>query len=461
MTKIGRYFQVTRLNSREDIIALRHSLMNERQLPDKQTLKVCCGTACRATGSLKVIDAIKEEAKMEGDPHSLIEGMLLCAYAVGASYGFIYVRHEYPLAVKNLGIALKQARELGLLGENILGSGFSFDISIREGGGAFVCGEETALLASIEGKRGFPQQKPPFPAESGVWSYPTCINNIEPFANAPYIIVNGSGSFASLGTEKSKGTKVFALTGKIKNTGLIEVPMGITLREIIYDIGGGILRDKKFKAIQTGGPSGGCIPAHLIDLKIDFDSLFEAGSMMGSGGLVVMDETDCMVDVAKFFLSFTQQESCGKCPPCRIGTFQMLQILERITSGEGMLGDIERLEQIGSMVKEGSLCGLGKTAPNPVLSTIKYFREEYEEHINNKYCRAKVCKGPGLYSIDVEQCFLCGLCKEACAFDAIKEYKNRFFIEQDYRTKCKACYLACPIDAVKIEKVDYKEELKV
>lgn len=623
-----------RLNSREDIIALRHSLINERQELSSQKLKICCGTACRATGSLKVIDAIKQEAKkvgkdldivttgcqglcqkgplmkvepqgyfyqrvsashapkiigntliagfpvrellyrdniitnpienmeevpfykkqmrlvlrnneridpgniydyifydgylaiekaaftmtpesvveeikesglrgrggagfptgikwdavrcagnktkiivangdegdpgafmdrsiMEGDPHSLIEGMLLCAYAVGASYGFIYVRHEYPLAVKNLGIALKQARELGLLGKNILGSGFSFDISIREGAGAFVCGEETALLASIEGKRGFPQQKPPFPAESGAWSYPTCINNIETFANVPYIIANGSGSFAVLGTEKSKGTKVFALTGKIKNTGLIEVPMGITLREIIYDIGGGILSNKKFKAIQTGGPSGGCIPAHLIDLKIDFDSLFEAGSMMGSGGLVVMDETDCMVDVAKFFLSFTQQESCGKCPPCRIGTFQMLQILERITSGEGMQGDIERLQQIGSMVKEGSLCGLGKTAPNPVLSTIKYFREEYEEHINNKYCRAKVCRGPGLYSIDVEQCFLCGLCKEACAFDAVKETKDKFFIDMDYCTKCKACYLACPIDAVKIEKVDYKEELKV
>jgi len=623
-----------RLNNREDIIALRQGLINERQASDRQKLKVCCGTACRATGSLKVIDAIKEEAKkagrdvdivttgcqglcqkgplmkveplgyfyqrvsashvpkvigntliagfpvrellyrdniitspiekmeevpfyrkqmrlvlrnneridpgniydyisydgylaiekaiftmapeavveeikksglrgrggagfpagikwdavrhaaskikiivangdegdpgafmdrsiMEGDPHGLIEGMLLCAYAVGASYGFIYVRHEYPLAVKNLGTALKQARDLGFLGENILGTGFSFDISAREGAGAFVCGEETALMASIEGKRGFPQQKPPFPAEKGVWSYPTCINNIETFANVPFIIANGSENFTSLGTERSKGTKVFALTGKIKNTGLIEVPMGITLREIIYEIGGGIWHDKKLKAVQTGGPSGGCIPAHLIDLQIDFDSLFEAGSMMGSGGLVVMDETDCMVDVAKFFLSFTQQESCGKCPTCRIGTYQMLQILERITSGEGMSGDIERLEQIGNMVKAGSLCGLGKTAPNPVLSTIKYFREEYEEHITNKYCRAKVCRGPGLYSIDVDECFLCGLCKEACVFDAVKEYKNRFFIDQDYCTKCKACYLACPIDAVKIEKVDSQKELKV
>jgi NADH:ubiquinone oxidoreductase subunit F (NADH-binding)/(2Fe-2S) ferredoxin len=396
--------------------------------------------------------AFMDRSIMEGDPHSLLEGMLLCAYAIGAKYGFVYVRHEYPLAVKNLGIALKQARELGFLGENILGSGFSFDISIRQGAGAFVCGEETALLVSIEGKRGFPQQKPPFPAEKGLWSYPTCINNIETFANVPYIIANGSENFASLGTERSKGTKVFALTGKIKNTGLIEVPMGITLREIIYDIGGGILHDKKFKAVQTGGPSGGCIPAHLIDLQIDFDSLFEAGSMMGSGGLVVLDETDCMVDVARFFLSFTQQESCGKCPPCRIGTFQMLQILERITSGEGMPGDIERLQQMGNMVKEGSLCGLGKTAPNPVLSTIKYFREEYEEHIYSKHCMAKVCRGLGIYRIDMDECFLCGLCKEACAFDAVKETRDKFFIDMDYCTKCRACYDACPIDAVKIEK---------
>lgn len=405
--------------------------------------------------------AFMDRSIMEGDPHSLIEGMLLCAFAVGARYGFIYVRHEYPLAVKNLGIALKQARDLGLLGENILGSEFSFDISIREGAGAFVCGEETALLASIEGKRGFPMQKPPFPAEKGVWSYPTCINNIETFANVPYIIANGSENFARLGTEKSKGTKVFALTGKIKNTGLIEVPMGITLREIIYEIGGGILHDKKLKAVQTGGPSGGCIPAELIDLQIDFDSLFEAGSMMGSGGLVVMDETDCMVDVTKFFLSFTQQESCGKCPPCRIGTYQMLQILERITKGEGVPGDIERLENMGNMIKEGSLCGLGKTAPNPVFSTIKYFREEYEEHINKRFCRANVCKGIGEYSIDMDKCFLCGLCKEACAYDAIKEYRNSFFVDMDYCIKCKACYDACPIDAVKIEPAGCQKEAKV
>lgn len=405
--------------------------------------------------------AFMDRSIMEGDPHSLIEGMLLCAYAAGAGYGFIYVRHEYPLAVKNLNIAIKQARDLGLLGENILGSDFSFDISIREGAGAFVCGEETALLQSIEGRRGFPVQKPPFPAESGVWSYPTCINNIETLANIPYIIAYGSSNYASLGTDRSKGTKVFALTGKIKNTGLIEVPMGITLKEIVYEIGGGILNNRRLKAVQTGGPSGGCIPAEHLDLRIDFDSLFEAGSMMGSGGLVVMDEDDCMVDVAKFFLSFTQQESCGKCPTCRIGTYQMLQILERITKGEGIPGDIERLGSIGNMIKEGSLCGLGKTAPNPVLSTIKYFREEYEEHINKRFCRANVCKGLGRYSIDMDKCFLCGLCKEACAYDAVKEYKNSFFVDMDYCVKCKACFDVCPVDAVKIEPAGYKKEAKV
>ena len=362
------------------------------------------------------------------------------------------MRHEYPLAVKNLEIAIHQARELGLLGENILGSGFSFDIIIREGAGAFVCGEETALLASIEGRRGFPVQKPPFPAERGVWSRPTCINNIETLANVPYIIQHGSDAFAKMGTERSKGTKVFALTGKIKNTGLIEVPMGITLREIVYDIGGGILRDKKFKAIQTGGPSGGCIPADMIDLKVDFDSLTEAGSMMGSGGMVVLDETNCMVDMAKFFLSFTQQESCGKCPPCRVGTYQMLQILERITRGEGVPEDLTKLEYMGRTIKEGSLCGLGKTAPNPVLSTLKYFREEYEEHIHDKYCRANVCKGTGAYTIIQEECIRCGLCKPVCAFDAIVETSERFYVDGDYCTRCKACFDVCPTDAVKIMK---------
>ncbi len=414
----------------------------------------------RAANSVRIVVANGDEGDpgafmdrsiMEGDPHSLIEGMLLCGYAVGAKYGFVYVRHEYPLAVKNLGVALQQARETGFLGKNILGTGFDFDISIREGAGAFVCGEETALLMSIEGRRGYPEQKPPFPAEKGLWSYPTCLNNIETFANVPYIISVGSESYSKLGTEGSKGTKVFALTGKIKNTGLIEVPMGITLREIIYEIGGGILNNRKFKAIQTGGPSGGCIPSELLDLKVDFDSLFSAGSMMGSGGMVVLDEDNCMVDIAKFFLTFTQQESCGKCPPCRIGTYQMLQILDRITKGRGEPEDIDRLEKMGRKIIEGSLCGLGKTAPNPVLSTIKYFREEYEEHIHSKYCRARACKGLGIYSIDMEQCFLCGLCKQACAFDAIKEYRSRFFIDMDYCTKCKACFDVCPINAVIIK----------
>jgi NADH:ubiquinone oxidoreductase subunit F (NADH-binding)/(2Fe-2S) ferredoxin/NAD-dependent dihydropyrimidine dehydrogenase PreA subunit len=404
--------------------------------------------------------AFMDRSIMEGDPHSLLEGMLLCAYAIGARYGFIYVRHEYPLAVKNLTIALKQSKELGLIGENILGAGFSFDISIREGAGAFVCGEETALLASIEGRRGFPSQRPPFPAEEGIWSYPTCINNIETFANVPYIIANGSENFAKMGTERSKGTKVFALAGKIKNTGLIEVPMGITLKEIIYDIGGGILHDKKLKAVQTGGPSGGCIPAELMDIQVDFDSLFDVGSMMGSGGMVVMDEDDCMVDVAKYFLSFCQSESCGKCPPCRIGTYQMLQILEKITSGNGEEGDIEKLEKLGRLVKEGSLCGLGGTAPNPVLTTIRYFREEYEEHIHDKYCRAKVCT-LGEYKIDTDECFLCGLCKEACAFDAVKETRRNFFIDMDCCTKCKACYIACPIGVVKIEKAESTQKVAI
>ncbi len=407
--------------------------------------------------------AFMDRSIMEGDPHSLIEGMMLCAYAVGARYGFVYVRHEYPLAVKNLNIAISQARALGILGENILGSGFHFDIAVREGAGAFVCGEETALLASLEGRRGFPIQKPPFPAERGVWSYSTCINNIETLANVPTIILKGSDAYAAMGTDRSKGTKVFALTGKIKNTGLIEVPMGITLREIIYDIGGGILGDKKFKAIQTGGPSGGCIPAELLDLEVDFDSLIEAGSMMGSGGMVVMDESDCMVDVAKYFLSFTQQESCGKCPPCRVGTYQMLQILERITSGNGKPEDLGRLERMGHWIKDGSLCGLGKTAPNPVLSTLKYFREEYEAHIRDQHCGANVCKGVGAYVINQQECIRCGLCKKACAFDAVVETRERYYVDRDYCTQCRACYDACPVDAVKIMKqrhVRLEEEFK-
>lgn len=398
--------------------------------------------------------AFMDRSIMEGDPHSLLEGMALCAYAINARYGIIYVRHEYPLAVKNLGIAIKQAEEMGLLGKNILGTDFSFKVDIREGAGAFVCGESTALVASIEGERGFPRPRPPRLSEprGGAWGYPSNLNNIETYACVPVIVEQGSDYFLSIGTRTSPGTKVFALTGKVKNTGLVEVPMGITLREIIFDIGGGILGDKKFKAIQTGGPSGGCIPASYLDLPVDFDSLASVGSMMGSGGMVVMDEDTCMVDVAKFFLSFTQSESCGKCPPCRIGTYQMLQILKRITSGKGEPGDIQRLVDLGKNIQKASLCGLGQSAPNPVLSTIKYFREEYEEHIYDKYCRANACSGMGVFLIDQTECFRCGLCKQACAFNAVIETRNSFIIDRTACTQCKACYTACPIKAVKIRK---------
>ncbi|MCG6551335.1 MAG: NADH-quinone oxidoreductase subunit NuoF [Candidatus Magnetominusculus sp. LBB02] len=398
--------------------------------------------------------AFMDRSIMEGDPHGLIEGMLLCAYAIKAQYGFIYVRHEYPLAVVNLRHAIKQAQEMGFLGENILGTDFTCHMDVREGAGAFVCGESTALVASIEGDRGFPRPRPPRLSESGggLWGYPSNLNNIETYACVPHIIEHGAAWFKSIGTETSPGTKVFALTGKVKNTGLVEVPMGITLREIIYDIGGGILDGKKFKAVQTGGPSGGCLPEEHLDLKVDFDSLTKAGSMMGSGGMVVMDEDTCVVDVAKFFLSFTKEESCGKCPPCRVGTYQMLEILQRITTGKGEPEDIVRLEKIAHLVVKGSLCGLGQGAPNPILSTLKYFREEYEEHVHDKYCRAKVCSGLGTFTIDHVECFLCGLCKQACAFGAVKESRRAYFIDQDVCTKCKACFTACPIGAVKIGK---------
>jgi NADH-quinone oxidoreductase subunit F/NADP-reducing hydrogenase subunit HndC len=398
--------------------------------------------------------AFMDRSIMEGDPHSLLEGMLLCAYAIEAKYGMIYVRHEYPLAVKNLQKAIAQAEEMGLLGENILGTDFTFTMDIREGAGAFVCGESTALVASIEGERGFPRCRPPRLSEyeGGAWGYPSNLNNIETYACVPPIVDQGAGWFKTIGTENSPGTKVFALTGKVKNTGLVEVPMGITLREIIYDIGGGILDNKKFKAVQTGGPSGGCIPEKHLDMSVDFDSLWEVGSMMGSGGMVVMDEETCMVDVSKFFLSFTQSESCGKCPPCRIGTYHMLQILERITGGKGVPEDIDELERLGKHIVENSLCGLGQSAPLPVLSTLKHFRHEYEEHVYEKYCRSNVCRGTGLYTIDQQECFLCGLCKKACAFDAVTETRSRYFINQDNCTQCRACYTACPIKAVKIEK---------
>jgi len=399
--------------------------------------------------------AFMDRALMEGDPHSVIEGMLINAYAIGAQYGYIYVRHEYPLAVKNLGIAIKQAEELGLLGRNILGSGLDFSLEIKEGAGAFVCGESTALVASIEGERGMPRPRPPRLSEAagGLWGMPTNLNNVETFANVPTIIIKGLDYYTSIGTANSKGTKVFALTGKIKNTGLIEVPMGITLREIIFDIGGGMLNpDKKFKAVQTGGPSGGCIPAQFLDMPADFDTLAGVGSIMGSGGMVVLDEDDCMVDVAKYFLSFTKSESCGKCPPCRVGTWQMYEVLDRITAGLGVDGDIERLEKMGELIVSGSLCGLGNSAPNPVLSTIKYFREEYEEHIRDNYCRAKRCQGLGTFRIHQEHCIHCGMCKEACAFDAVVEMRESFTIDQDYCTKCKACFSVCPTKAIEIER---------
>ena len=399
--------------------------------------------------------AFMDRSLMEGDPHSVLEGMIINAYAIGAQHGYLYVRHEYPLAVKNLGIAIQQARALGLLGKNILGSGLDFDCEIKEGAGAFVCGESTALVASIEGQRGMPRPRPPRLSEAagGLWGMPTNLNNVETFANVPTLFTKGLDYYINIGTEKSKGTKVFALTGKIKNTGLIEVPMGITLREIIFDIGGGMLNpDKAFKAVQTGGPSGGCIPAQFLDLKVDFDTLAAVGSIMGSGGMVVMDEDDCMVDVAKYFLSFTKSESCGKCPPCRVGTWQMYEILEKITTGKGEKGDIELLEKMGKLIVAGSLCGLGNSAPNPVLSTIKYFREEYEEHVNDKFCRAKRCQGLGMFRIRPEHCILCGLCKTACAFDAVVELRDRFYIDQDYCTKCKACYGVCPTQAIVVEK---------
>lgn len=428
----------------------------------------------RAPGRIKMVIANGDEGDpgafmdrsiMEGDPHSLLEGMIICAYAIDARYGFIYVRHEYPLAIKTLKHAIQQAKDIGLLGENILGTGFEFSIEIREGAGAFVCGEATSLVASVEGRRGFPRARPPRVSEvgGGPWGYPANLNNVETFACIPPIIEKGADWFLSIGTQGSPGTKVFSLAGKVKNTGLVEVPMGITLREIIFDIGGGIIGNRKFKAVQTGGPSGGCIPEQHLDLPVDFDSLWKVGSIMGSGGMVVMDEDTCMVDVAKYFLAFTQEESCGKCPPCRIGTYHMLQILRKITSGEGEKGDIEELERLGNLVIAGSLCGLGKSAPNPVLTTIRYFRNEYEEHVREKYCRANVCN-IGVFTISQEECILCGLCKQSCAFDAVRETRKGFFIDRDYCTQCRACYPVCPVNAVKIVRKPFarlEEEFKL
>jgi NADP-reducing hydrogenase subunit HndC len=393
--------------------------------------------------------AFMDRSVLEGDPHALLESMTIAGYAIGASQGYIYVRAEYPIAVDRLRIAIKQSREMGLLGDDIFGSGFSFDIDLRLGAGAFVCGEETALMVSIEGNRGEPRPRPPFPAQKGLFGKPTILNNVETYANIPQIILNGSKWFASMGTERSKGTKVFALGGKIKNTGLVEVPMGTTLREIIEEVGGGIPNGKKFKAAQTGGPSGGCIPMEHYDIPIDYDNLIAIGSMMGSGGLIVMDETDCMVDIAKFFLEFTVEESCGKCTPCRIGTKRMLEILDKITKGQATLEDVDRLEELCDYIKANSACGLGQTAPNPVLSTLKFFRDEYNAHIIDKTCPAGVCKALLSYYIDSEKCRGCTICARNCPVQAISgSVKNPHIIDLDKCIKCGVCMEKCKFDAV-------------
>jgi NADP-reducing hydrogenase subunit HndC len=393
--------------------------------------------------------AFMDRSVLEGDPHSILEAMAIAGYAVGADQGYIYVRAEYPIAVKRLEIAIKQAKEYGLLGKSIFGTKFNFDIELRLGAGAFVCGEETALITSIEGKRGEPKPKPPFPAVRGLWQKPTLLNNVETYANIPVIFNKGANWFASIGTEKSKGTKVFAVGGKINNTGLVEIPIGTTLREVIYDIGGGIPNGKKFKAAQTGGPSGGCIPASHIDTPIDFETLKELGSMMGSGGLIVMDEDNCMVDIARFFLEFTVDESCGKCPPCRIGTKRMLEILERITGGKGEMEDIDKLEILAKNIIASALCGLGQSAPQPVLSTLRYFREEYIAHVRDKKCPAGVCKSMMKYVIAADHCKKCGICTKNCPVSCISGDKNTpYVINQEKCIKCGACMEKCPFKAI-------------
>ena len=393
--------------------------------------------------------AFMDRSILEGDPHSVIEAMAIAGYAVGAHKGFIYIRAEYPIAVERLRTAIGQAREYGLLGKNILGRGFEFDIEIRLGAGAFVCGEGSALMISIEGNRGEPRPKPPRATERGLFDKPTVLNNVETFANVPQIIVKGLDWYNSIGTEKSKGTKVFAVSGKINNTGLVEIPMGTSLREIIYDIGGGIPEGKKFKAAQTGGPSGGCIPAELIDTPIDYDSLTSLGSMMGSGGLIVMDESTCMVDIAKFFLEFTVDESCGKCPPCRIGTKRMLEIITRITEGKGTMEDLDELEELSHTIKRGALCGLGQSAPNPVLSTMKYFKDEYIAHVRDKKCPAGVCISMLRYIIEKESCKRCGICAKNCPVGAITGSKEQpYVIDQDKCIKCGVCMSKCPFKSI-------------
>ena len=402
--------------------------------------------------------AFMDRSLLEGDPHAVLEGMLIGAYAIGTSHGYIYCRAEYPLAIERLQIALKQMEEYGLLGDNILDSGFGFQIEIKEGAGAFVCGEETALMMSIEGKRGMPRSRPPFPAISGLWGKPTNINNVETWGNVSAILQRGGEWYSSFGTETSKGTKTFALAGKVVRTGLIEVPMGISLGDVIYEIGGGIVNGKPFKSVLTGGPSGGCLPASLLDLPVDYESLTQAGSIMGSGGMVVTDEDTCMVDLAKYFLSFTQNESCGKCVPCRVGTRQMLNILERITQGEGKPGDIERLERLAQVVKSGSLCGLGQTAPNPVLTTIRYFRDEYETHINEKRCPALACTELISYYILPDKCQGCGICLRECPTEAISGGKRMVhIIDQSKCIKCGTCLDVCPDRFSAVVKVSGEE----